>query len=88
MKKPRRQNTHGRSIAGTSNFEGSLGKLQRIIDDAVQLYGKDTICKFDVFGSFPHRCHIIVSQEITDKDEGKDIHIFTYPWLLDMIHKK
>jgi hypothetical protein len=43
------------SINGTFNFEGSLIKLRKIIDDTIEEYGEDTDCKINIFGSFPHK---------------------------------
>ncbi len=43
------------SVNGTFNFEGSIGKLKKIIDATIEEYGEDTKCKLETFGSFPHR---------------------------------
>lgn len=53
------------SINGTFNFEGSLIKLRKLIDDTIEEYGEDTNCKLKVFGSFPHRwsSHLIITNK-------------------------
>lgn len=53
------------SVNGTFEFEGSLIKLRKLIDDTIGEYGEDTKCKLDVFGSFPHRysSHLIITNK-------------------------
>ena len=53
------------SITGTFNFQGSLIKLRKLIDDTIEEYGEDTTCKLNVFGSFPHRwsSHLIITNK-------------------------
>jgi hypothetical protein len=53
------------SINGTFNFQGSLVKLRKIIDDTIKEYGEDTNCQLSVFGSFPHTysSHLIITNK-------------------------
>lgn len=53
------------SVNGTFEFKGSLIKLRKLIDNAIDEYGEDTKCKLDVFGSFPHRysSHLIITNK-------------------------
>ncbi len=53
------------SIIGTFNFNGSLIKLRKLIDNTIKEYGEDTKCRLQVFGSFPHRwsSHLIITNK-------------------------
>jgi hypothetical protein len=53
------------SINGTFNFEGSLVKLRKLIDNTIKEYGKDTKCKLNVFGTFPYiwNSHLIITNK-------------------------
>ena len=53
------------SVNGTFNFKGTLNDLKKIIDNTIKEYGKDTECKLNTFGSFPHvwSSHIIITNK-------------------------
>jgi hypothetical protein len=53
------------SVEGTFGFEGSLGKLKKIIDAVIEEHGEETKCKIALFGKFPNiwTPHIIINNE-------------------------